>query len=100
MTGCKYAPRAILADLEPGVLESIRSREFGQLFNPNNFVAGLTGGGNNWAKGHYTDGHELSEVILELIRFVIYGSGNFLTNNMFLINIIAEMVSNKIYLKK
>lgn len=65
----RYVPRAVLADLEPGVLEAIREHEFGILFNPNNFVAGLSGAGNNWAKGYYTDGNDLTEVTLELIRY-------------------------------
>lgn len=66
--GCKYVPRAVLVDLEPGVLDSIRGREIGPLFRPDNFIAGLTGAGNNWAKGHYTDGSELAEATLEVVR--------------------------------
>ena len=31
---------------------------FFQLFRPDNFVFGQTGAGNNWAKGHYTEGAE------------------------------------------
>lgn len=68
LTGCKYVPRAVLVDLEPGVLDSIRGREIGPLFRPDNFIAGLTGAGNNWAKGHYTDGSELAEATLEVVR--------------------------------
>ena len=67
-SGCKYVPRAVLVDLEPGVLDSIRGREIGPLFRPDNFIAGLTGAGNNWAKGHYTDGAELAEATLEVVR--------------------------------
>lgn len=66
--GCKYVPRAVLVDLEPGVLDSIRGREIGPLFRPDNFVAGLTGAGNNWAKGHYTDGSELADAALDIVR--------------------------------
>lgn len=51
-----YVPRAILVDLEPGTMDSIRSGAFGQLFRPDNFVFGQSGAGNNWAKGHYTEG--------------------------------------------
>ncbi|KAI3573690.1 hypothetical protein IWW34DRAFT_754327 [Fusarium oxysporum f. sp. albedinis] len=29
---------------------------FGQLFRPDNFVFGQSSAGNNWAKGHYTEG--------------------------------------------
>jgi len=49
--GGKYVPRAILIDLEPGTMDSVRSGPFGQLFRPDNFVFGQSGAGNNWAKG-------------------------------------------------
>ena len=57
--GGKYVPRAVLVDLEPGTMDSIRSGPFGQIFRPDNFVFGQSGAGNNWAKGHYTEGAEL-----------------------------------------
>uniref|UniRef100_A0A8C3WCI7 Tubulin/FtsZ GTPase domain-containing protein n=1 Tax=Catagonus wagneri TaxID=51154 RepID=A0A8C3WCI7_9CETA len=49
-TGNKYVPRAILVDLEPGTMDSVRSGPFGQIFRPDNFVFGQSGAGNNWAK--------------------------------------------------
>ena len=55
-TGGRYVPRAILMDLEPGTMDSVRSGPFGQIFRPDNFVFGQSGAGNNWAKGHYTEG--------------------------------------------
>jgi len=39
--GGKYVPRAILIDLEPGTMDSVRSGPFGQVFRPDNFVFGL-----------------------------------------------------------
>ncbi|XP_059257476.1 tubulin beta-4B chain-like [Mustela nigripes] len=36
--GNKYVPRAILVDLEPGTMNSVRSGPFGQIFRPDNFV--------------------------------------------------------------
>uniref|UniRef100_A0A8C5BU36 Tubulin/FtsZ GTPase domain-containing protein n=1 Tax=Gadus morhua TaxID=8049 RepID=A0A8C5BU36_GADMO len=38
----KFVPRAILVDLEPGTMDSVRSGPFGQLFRPDNFVFGET----------------------------------------------------------
>ena len=38
--GGKYVPRAVLVDLEPGTMDSVRSGPFGQLFRPDNFVFG------------------------------------------------------------
>lgn len=47
----KYVPRAVLVDLEPGTMDSVRSGPLGSLFRPDNFVFGQSGAGNNWAKG-------------------------------------------------
>ena len=47
-----------MVDLEPGTMDSVRSGPFGQIFRPDNFVFGQSGAGNNWAKGHYTEGKE------------------------------------------
>lgn len=38
--GGKYVPRAVLVDLEPGTMDSVRSGPFGQIFRPDNFVFG------------------------------------------------------------
>jgi hypothetical protein len=38
--GGKYVPRAVLVDLEPGTMDSVRSSPFGQLFRPDNFAFG------------------------------------------------------------
>ncbi|KAL7989993.1 hypothetical protein Chor_012659 [Crotalus horridus] len=67
-TGGKYVPRAILVDLEPGTMDSVCSGPFGQIFRPDNFVFGQSGAGNNWAKGHYTEGAELVDSVLDVVR--------------------------------
>ena len=66
--GGKYVPRSVLVDLEPGVMDNIRAGTVGQLFRPDNFVHGASGAGNNWAKGHYTEGAEMVEQVLEVVR--------------------------------
>ncbi|XP_066956795.1 tubulin beta-1 chain-like [Macrobrachium rosenbergii] len=67
-TGGKYVPRAILVDLEPGTMDAVRNGPFGELFKPDNFIFGQSGAGNNWAKGHYTEGAELVDEVVELVR--------------------------------
>uniref|UniRef100_A0A182JRB7 Tubulin beta chain n=1 Tax=Anopheles christyi TaxID=43041 RepID=A0A182JRB7_9DIPT len=67
-SGGKYVPRAILVDLEPGTMDSVRSGPYGQLFRPDNFAFGQSGAGNNWAKGHYTEGAELVDSVLDIVR--------------------------------
>ena len=64
----RYVPRAILVDLEPGTVDTIRASKLGNLFRPDNFVNGQSSAGNVWAKGHYTEGAELVEAVMEVIR--------------------------------
>ncbi|CAE7222109.1 BTU1 [Symbiodinium sp. KB8] len=67
-TGGRYVPRAVLMDLEPGTMDSVRAGPFGQLFRPDNFVFGQTGAGNNWAKGRIAEGAELIDSVLDVVR--------------------------------
>ena len=73
IAGSKYVPRSVLLDLEPGTMDSVRSGPFGQIFRPDNFVFGHSGAGNNWAKGHYTEGAELVDAVrlTNLTTFII-----------------------------
>ncbi|KAK9453984.1 Tubulin/FtsZ, GTPase domain-containing protein [Dipodascopsis uninucleata] len=64
----KYVPRSVAVDLEPATLDNIRSGPQGELFRPDSFVFAHSGAGNNWAKGFYTEGAELIEPILDVIR--------------------------------
>ena len=52
----RYVPRSIHVDLEPGAINQVKAGPYGSLFRPDNFVFGLNGAGNVWAKGHYTEG--------------------------------------------
>jgi tubulin beta len=67
-SNARYVPRAVMMDLEPGVLDNVKGGKYGALFKPDNFVSGTTGTGNNWAKGHYTDGTEIADQVLDIIR--------------------------------
>jgi len=67
-TGGRYVPRCILMDLEPGTMDSVRAGSYGHIFRPDNFVFGQSGAGNNWAKGHYTEGAELIDSVLDVVR--------------------------------
>jgi len=52
----KFVARSVMIDLEPGTMDSVRSGVYGKIFKPDDFVFGQNGAGNNWAKGHYTEG--------------------------------------------
>jgi tubulin beta len=67
-TGGRYVPRAVLMDLEPGTMDSVRSGPYGQIFRPDNFIFGQSGAGNNYAKGYYTEGAELVDSVLDMVR--------------------------------
>lgn len=49
-------------------MDAVRSGPYGQIFRPENFVFGQSGAGNNWAKGHYTEGAELIDSVLDVVR--------------------------------
>ncbi|KAJ6868425.1 hypothetical protein NC651_033481 [Populus alba x Populus x berolinensis] len=55
-------------DLEPGTMDSVRTGPYGQIFRPDNFIFGQSGAGNNWAKGHYTEGAKLIDSVLDVVR--------------------------------
>jgi len=40
----------------------------GDLFRPDNFVHAQSSAGNNWAKGHYTEGAELVDSVMDVVR--------------------------------
>ncbi|KDN45421.1 hypothetical protein RSAG8_05008, partial [Rhizoctonia solani AG-8 WAC10335] len=64
----RFVPRSIQVDLESGVCNRLRSGPLGGLFRPDTFISGENGAGNNFAKGHYTEGAELVDSILEVLR--------------------------------
>ncbi|KAG2377668.1 hypothetical protein C9374_009184 [Naegleria lovaniensis] len=64
----RYVPRSVLVDLESSVLDNVKSSKNGTLFRPDNFIASEGSAGNNWAKGHYTEGAELADQIMDVLR--------------------------------
>jgi tubulin beta len=53
-SGGKYLPRAVLFDLEPGVIDAARALPVGELFSPGNLVNKNVCAGNNRAKAYYS----------------------------------------------
>jgi len=64
----RFVPRAAIVDLEPGTSEMIKASPIGAMFKPDNFIFGASGAGNNWAKGHYTEGAEVIDEVLDVVR--------------------------------
>ncbi len=80
-------PRAVFVDLEPSVVDEVRAGLYRQLFHPDQlisgeilcssislqdvnkgFSSGKEDAANNYARGHYTVGKEIVDVVLEKVR--------------------------------
>lgn len=90
--GGKYVPRAVFLDLEPTVigkakpekdtsrndneicqhsypyLDEVRTGTYHQLFHPEQLISGKEDAANNYARGFYTLGKELIDLVLDRIR--------------------------------
>ncbi|KAN0009579.1 hypothetical protein ACTFIU_006874 [Dictyostelium citrinum] len=64
----KVVPRSLFIDLEPTVIDEIRSGDYRELFHPNQLINGKEDAANNYARGHYTVGKELLDLSLQRIR--------------------------------
>ena len=54
--------------MEPGTIDNVKTSQIGNLFRPDNFIFGQSSAGNVWAKGHYTEGAELVDSVLDVVR--------------------------------
>ncbi|CAL8091754.1 unnamed protein product [Calicophoron daubneyi] len=64
----KFVPRALMVDLEPTVVDEIRTGSYRQLFHPEQLLSGNEDAASNYARGHYTVGREIVEATLNRIR--------------------------------
>ncbi|KAF5280465.1 hypothetical protein FQR65_LT03274 [Abscondita terminalis] len=64
----KHVPRVVMMDLEPTVVDEIRTGTYRHLFHPEQLISGKEDAANNYARGHYTIGKELVDVVLDRIR--------------------------------
>ena len=64
----RFVPRAVLVDLDPSQIESQRVGKYSNLYSPACFFKGTRSAANNWAVGHYTDGAEMVDSILDYAR--------------------------------
>lgn len=53
----KHVPRAVFVDLEPTVIDEVRTGMYRQLFHPEQLISGKEDAANNFARGHYTSKH-------------------------------------------
>ena len=55
----KHVPRCVFVDLEPTVVDEVRTGTYRQLFHPEQLISGKEDAANNFARGHYTIGKEI-----------------------------------------
>jgi len=64
----KHVPRCIFLDLEPSVIDEVRSGTYCNLFHPQQLISGKEDAANNYARGHYTIGKEIVDLCLDRVR--------------------------------
>lgn len=63
----KFVPRAIFVDLEPSVVDEVRTGKYKQLFHPEQLVTGKEDAANNFARGHFTVGRDRIEEVVDRV---------------------------------
>ncbi|XP_032891369.1 tubulin alpha chain-like [Amblyraja radiata] len=64
----KHVPRAVFIDLEPTVIDEVRTGTYRQLFHPEQLITGKEDAANNYARGHCSIGKEIVGLVLDRIR--------------------------------
>lgn len=60
--------RAVLIDMEEGVLNEVLNSKLGRIFNHTQQIRDVSGAGNNWAVGHLEYGNKYRDKISDVIR--------------------------------
>merc|ERR1711930_39943 len=64
----KHVPGCVFMGLEPTVVDEVRTGTYRQLFHPEQLITGKEDAANNFARGHYTIGKEIVDLVLDRIR--------------------------------
>jgi len=64
----KHVPRCVFLDLEPTVIDEVRTGTYRELFHPQQLISGKEDAANNYARGHYTIGKEIVDLCLDRVR--------------------------------
>lgn len=57
-----------MIDLEPIVIDEIRTGTYRQMFHPEYLISGKEDAANNFGRGKYTVGRDISDLCLDKIR--------------------------------
>jgi len=67
----RFVPRAAFVDLEPTVCDEVRRGPYRQLYHPEQIISGKEDASNNFARGYYTIGKEIVDVVLDRVRKLV-----------------------------
>lgn len=66
----KHVPRAVFLDLEPTVIDEVRTGTYRQLFHPEQLISGKEDAANNFARGHYTSKNKKRNIYMQIVSFL------------------------------
>jgi len=72
----QFVPRQIVVDLEPTVVDDVRTGPYAQMFHPEFLLNGKEDAANNFARGHYTVGKEILDQVNDRMRKLVDNSQN------------------------
>ena len=64
----KHVPRAVFMDLEPAVIDGIRTGAYRDLYHPEQLISGMEDASSNFARGYYTTGRHYFDQTMEKLR--------------------------------
>ncbi|KZT13022.1 alpha2 tubulin [Laetiporus sulphureus 93-53] len=67
----KYVPRSLYVDLEPSVIDEVKSGKYRYLFHPETMLTGKEDAANNYARGHYTVGKDMIDPVMDRLRRLV-----------------------------
>ncbi|XP_055640705.1 tubulin alpha-8 chain-like [Toxorhynchites rutilus septentrionalis] len=69
----RCVPRVVMMDLEPSVIDEIRIGAYRHLFHPSTLITGKEDASSNFARGHYSLGRTMIDVVMDRVRKVVEG---------------------------
>merc|ERR1712038_1350669 len=72
----QFVPRNITVDLEPTVVDDVRTGPYAQMYHPEFLLNGKEDAANNFARGHYTVGKEILDQVNDRLRKLVDNSQN------------------------
>merc|ERR1711981_1359885 len=72
----QFVPRNIYVDLEPTVVDDVRTGARARMFHPEFLLNGKEDAANNFARGHYTVGKEILDQVNDRLRKLVDNSQN------------------------